>query len=106
LLSSKVYIDFGNHPGKDRFPREAAICGCCVITGLQGSAGNEVDVNIPKTYKFDQKFNSSVENVIQLIKDILSDYDSHCKEFTKYKENIRSEKRKFLKEIKSIFTVQ
>ncbi|MFM9745183.1 hypothetical protein ACKI2C_47345, partial [Streptomyces brasiliscabiei] len=32
LSTSKLYIDFGNHPGMDRFPREAATCGCCVIT--------------------------------------------------------------------------
>lgn len=36
LGNSKVYVDFGNHPGKDRFPREAAIMGCCVITGKRG----------------------------------------------------------------------
>ncbi len=36
LRSSKVYIDFGNHPGKDRFPREAVASGCCLITGLGG----------------------------------------------------------------------
>ena len=33
LRSVKVYIDFGEHPGMDRIPREAAISGCCVITG-------------------------------------------------------------------------
>ena len=33
MLQSKIYIDFGNHPGKDRIPREAAMCGCCIITG-------------------------------------------------------------------------
>lgn len=33
LQRAKVYIDFGNHPGKDRIPREAAILGCCAIVG-------------------------------------------------------------------------
>ena len=36
MLQSKVYIDFGNHPGKDRIPREAATCGCCVLTNKNG----------------------------------------------------------------------
>ena len=36
LERAKVYIDFGNHPGKDRIPREAAISGCVVITGKRG----------------------------------------------------------------------
>ena len=31
MSKSKVYIDFGNHPGKDRIPREAAISGCIVL---------------------------------------------------------------------------
>ena len=34
LRKGKVYIDFGNHPGKEHIPREAAISGCCVITGF------------------------------------------------------------------------
>lgn len=38
MSKSKVYIDFGNHPGKDRIPREAAISGCIVITGKRGAA--------------------------------------------------------------------
>ena len=33
LAKAKVYIDFGEHPGRDRIPREAAISGCVVITG-------------------------------------------------------------------------
>src|SRR5687767_6015204 len=28
MKTSKLYIDFGPHPGKDRLPREAAIMGC------------------------------------------------------------------------------
>jgi len=43
---SKVYIDFGNHPGKDRFPREAALLGCAIITGKRGSAKFSGDVKI------------------------------------------------------------
>lgn len=51
--SSMLYLDFGNHPGKDRMPREAAMCGCCVITGKRGAAGIEQgDILIPEEYKF------------------------------------------------------
>ncbi|PMP88226.1 MAG: hypothetical protein C0173_07520, partial [Desulfurella sp.] len=38
LIKAKVYIDFGNFPGPERIPKEAAILGCCVITGKRGSA--------------------------------------------------------------------
>jgi hypothetical protein len=55
LQKAKVYIDFGNHPGKDRLPREAAVLGCCVITGTRGSAAFFEDVPIPNEYKFEDK---------------------------------------------------
>ena len=35
---TKVYLDFGYHPGKDRMPREAALFNNCIITNKKGSA--------------------------------------------------------------------
>ena len=29
---TKIYIDFGYHPGKDKMPREAVLFNNCVIT--------------------------------------------------------------------------
>ena len=37
LMKSKIYLDFGYHPGKIGL-REAALFGNCVITNLKGSA--------------------------------------------------------------------
>ena len=47
----QVYIDFGHHPGQDRLPREAAACGCLVVTGTRGSAGFHADVPLPPALK-------------------------------------------------------
>ena len=80
LRSSKVYIDFGNHPGKDRFPREAAISGCCIITGRRGAAGNSIDISINEKYKF----NDIVKNIpliIDLISKCLIDFENMQKDF-------------------------
>jgi hypothetical protein len=52
--SSKLYIDFGEHPGRDRIPREAAASGCIVLTGRRGSAANPIDVPLPDFYKVDE----------------------------------------------------
>ena len=49
--TAKIYIDFGNHPGKERMPREAVTRGCCVVTGTLGSANNPFDIPIPAEYK-------------------------------------------------------
>ena len=80
LKKSKVYIDFGNHPGKDRFPREAAISGCCVITGMRGSAAFQQDVPIPSKYKFDDN-QADLELIIQGIRECLVNYDSLINDF-------------------------
>lgn len=102
LKSSKVYIDFGHHPGKDRFPREAAISGCCVITGKRGAAAYEEDLPIPKEFKFDEK-QSDKKIIIQTIRKCFIDYETIINEYEPYRQMILSEKTKFRKDINNIF---
>ena len=102
LLSSKVYIDFGFHPGKDRFPREAAICGCCVITGTKGSAKFFEDVYILDKYKFDNPV-ESIEEFKIIIEQCFSNYNSISKDFEEYRNRILNEEEKFEKDIINVF---
>ena len=102
LLKSKVYIDFGNHPGKDRFPREAAMCGCCVITGKRGSAKYHEDVPIGDEFKFEDK-KQNIKNIITKIEQCISNYDKEVSKFSDYKLFIKGEKTKFEKDVKNIF---
>lgn len=102
LLNSKVYIDFGNHPGKDRFPREAAICGCCIITGKKGSAGYYDDIPIPSEYKFDDYAENS-EKVIAKIHDCFLNFRYNQMNFAVYRERISDEYRKFEEDVEHIF---
>lgn len=103
LDSAKVYVDFGNHPGKDRIPREAAMASCVVITGLQGSAGNNVDIPIDNKYKIDEKSELFVEEVNSLINEVFNDFESAHEDFYDYREKIMSEKEDFRNEVMSIF---
>ena len=102
LLKSKVYIDFGNHPGKDRFPREAAVCGCCVITGKKGSANYHNHVPIDDEFKFEGN-KSNITSIIEKINNCLNDYDNEIKKFEEYREFIYGEKDNFKKDVKTIF---
>lgn len=104
LSSSMVYIDFGNHPGKDRIPREAAMSGCCIITGKRGAANNAVDIDIPTYYKFEDS-NSSIPKIKKLIFDIFNDYTSHFAAQASYRRKIESEKQTFENEIDSLFNI-
>ena len=103
MRRAKVYIDFGNHPGKDRIPREAAISGCCVITGRQGAAAYEQDVPIPEKYKIDDLTDIDVPTVKALILDIFENYEERTKDFDSYREMIRGEKEKFVMDVMRLF---
>lgn len=88
LCESMVYIDFGNHPGKDRFPREAAICGCCIITGKRGSAKYFEDIPISDYYKFDED-ESLIPQIIDKIRFCLTNFEEESLNFKEYKDFIK-----------------
>ncbi len=98
LITAKVYIDFGNHPGKDRIPREAAVSGCVVITGRRGAAGNDIDVPIDSNYKFDDT-DDNISLIIDKIRYVLQNYNSCAKDFNCYIESIFREPVKFRQEV-------
>lgn len=100
LLGSKVYIDFGFHPGKDRFPREAAICGCCIITGKRGAASNSLDLPIPKEYKFEE---NEINLIVEKIRFVLENFDSCQAQLSDYRDKIRNEKSDFDQQANRIF---
>lgn len=102
LMSSKVYVDFGNHPGKDRFPREAAMCGCCVITDRRGSAAYYHDVTIDNRYKFEDKKELG-KDILKCIRYCFDNYDTCVNDFDDYRNRILHEEEQFHSDVKRIF---
>jgi len=98
---AKVYVDFGNHPGKDRIPREAALCGCCVVTNRRGSANFYEDVAISDTYKIDTEDNSYIEKATALIEEICNNYANLLPDFIHYQNKIKVEKDLFSQDVVS-----
>ena len=84
LNKNKIYIDFGEHPGRDRLPREAVMNGCCIITGKKGSSSYFEDMPIDSEYKFDNKI-SEIGKIIKKIELILKDYEIHNRNFDFYR---------------------
>lgn len=99
LQRAKVYIDFGNHPGKDRIPREAAILGCCVITNRRGSARNVRDISIPDKYKIDDSLAGFESEAALLVKNLLLNYSGCLNDFAPYREAILREKAQFTEQV-------
>lgn len=100
---AKIYVDFGNHPGKDRIPREAASCGCAVITNKRGSAAFKEDVPIPDKYKFDEPID--VASVDVRLHDIIDNFPERFHDFDSYREMIWGEKEKFSRDVKTFLEV-
>jgi hypothetical protein len=105
LRKSKVYLDFGSHPGKDRFPREAAIMGCCIITGRQGSANFSEDLPIDNSFKFNDE-QAEIPKIIEKIKACLNHFEEESKHFDSYREWINLEPKKFEDDVAAIFKKQ
>lgn len=100
LQKSEIYIDFGHHPGRDRFPREAALCGAIVLSTRLGAAGNYTDMPLNDFYKFD-----TVDEVSSKVREILLDVDSHRKNQEEYVDIIKHQKFAFKTEVHSLINV-
>ena len=98
LKSSKVYIDFGHHPGRDRIPREAASLGNCIITNKKGSAYFYNDILIDEKYK-----TNKTEVVGDLIKDCFVNFDSEIINFNLYTNVIKNQKEQLINLVKQYF---
>lgn len=106
LSKTKVYMDFGNHPGKDRFPREAAMAGCCIITGMRGSAKNNIDVAIPPKYKINDLNRSELDAEFKkTINEVFENFECCSSEFDNYRYQIKLEPALFKKQVKKMVDI-
>ncbi|MDO9162964.1 MAG: hypothetical protein Q8N35_04160 [Methylococcaceae bacterium] len=103
LRRAKLYIDFGPHPGKDRLPREAAIAGCCVVTGRRGSANYHQDVPIQKQYKLNDKSIEYIDQFGKLAKNIFINFEQLITDFDHYRAKIAIEHEIFRSQVRNIF---
>jgi hypothetical protein len=99
---SKVHMDFGEFPGRERIPREAAIFDLCVITGKKGASKYYEDVPIPDKYKFDQN-KENLPRILSCITDCLLNYEERAADFTEYKRFALGLERTFEKQIRENF---
>lgn len=103
LRSSKVYIDFGHHPGKDRPPREAVMAGCCVITGTSGAAAFEEDIPIDARYRMDPHAPGFEQAFGERVRDLLAHYGTRRADFDAWRERIRGERAAFEAQVARLF---
>lgn len=95
-----VYVDFGHHPGMDRMPREAAVAGCCVVTGRRGAAGFAEDVPIPERFKV---ADDAIDVALDRIGECLDGFATVSAEFDPYRAFIADQPRRFRADVAAIF---
>lgn len=104
LARAKVYLDLGNHPGKDRLPREAIACGACVITNLRGSAGNPVDVPLNQQLKIDDRVPGFEDVVARKIQAVMADFDEFTAPFSRIREALALSPAQFRSQVADAFS--
>ena len=100
MWRAKVYIDFGDHPGKERMPREAVSCRCVPIVAEIGGAYDYSDVplNMPEN-KLSRDYGSLIA-IKKIVEKVFRDFDSESEKMDHYREKIRAEKERFKRHVK------
>lgn len=86
FFSAKLYIDFGHFPGAERLPREAAIHGCCVLSGKLGCAANSLDFPIKPQYKLDTHDKDLINQFESMTESIFNNFEYHYQEFEPFRQ--------------------
>ena len=102
LLKSKIYVDFGFHPGVDHLPREAAILKNCIITNKEGSVNYQDAVSINENFKFYEK-RKSLKLIRNKIIQIFNNFDTEIEYFENYRKILYDEKKVFKQQVSKIF---
>lgn len=105
LHTAKVYVDFGNHPGKDRIPREAVLSGCCLITGRRGAAANTVDIPIAEDLKFFD-VEENIPHIAAKIRELLANYEQEVERYADYRQKIREEPDLFCLQVREALGIK
>jgi hypothetical protein len=86
--------------GRDRFPREASISGCTVLTTKYGAAKNDIDIPINSWYKFDD-----LEELSYKVNSILLDHQKHSVAQDSYRDIINQQKNIFRIETENLLKI-
>lgn len=102
LTTADVYLDLGHHPGKDRMPREAALCGAVVIVAQNGAGAFYADVPIDSVCKVEAS-HEAVENAVVALDAVLVDLPTYRRRQDSYVSWIRDERERFELEVRAFF---
>ena len=102
LRKTKLHLDFGYFPGRDKIPREALISGVCLLTGRDGTSAFKEDLGIPERYKLHAD-EVQTEKVIELINHVMNNYEEVFEELYSFRTFVMNEKSRMIEDVKQLF---
>ncbi|MCR1782670.1 hypothetical protein KVF89_09015 [Nocardioides carbamazepini] len=102
LARSAIYLDLGFHPGKDRLPREATLAGATVVVARRGAGAYYADTPLLAEYRL-APTDDLVERAAELVRAILADPETHHLQQKGYRDQVRTERSTFDKQVRRIF---
>jgi hypothetical protein len=103
LSSTTIYLDLGQHPGKDRLPREAAHLGAVTIVARRGAGAYTQDVPLPWIHKVQPTDSEFLKTTVALLEDIMTDPQPHRDSQDEYRASLVREKLMFFGEVHRAF---
>jgi hypothetical protein len=104
LLKSKVFIDVGIHPGRDRPPREAIALDSITIINNHGGCYHYEDCAVPEKFKWNCYFDCKLDynKHVEDIEHYLENYEYYIKQFQVSKQLVLSEPYVYQSDVKHI----
>ncbi|WP_150384042.1 hypothetical protein [Bifidobacterium rousetti] len=101
LREVKLYVDFGEFPGPERIPKEAAYNGAAVLVIRRNAACNPFDVNIPERYKL--PVDTSLDEISRTIRVMLDDYAAIYPDYDVFRTQIDGLERRFVETLREVW---
>lgn len=99
---TRIYVEFGHNPGKDRMPREAACAGCIVVARRAGGTAYFGDVPLPAAFKFSDEDVAS-GRLADLIRTINADPQPYWEQQAYYRRYLYTERDLMRLQVKRLF---
>lgn len=101
LGRAKVYMDFGDFPGPERIPREAVTMDCNIVTSRNGAAGNDIDVPIDSSLKFETD-EENIPAIVDKLTDVMEDYSDFYHFYDVYRDKVQAQLNSFQSEATAV----
>ena len=107
LSKTKIFLDIGRHPGRDRPPREAVVLDNITIVNNHGGCYYFDDCMIPADFKWNCYMDHKIEyqKYVRSIEHYLENFEYYIEKFCDFKQYILQEPDLFLNDIDHLSSI-